>query len=373
MRKVLATLLVATAALTPPASVGAETSAATKVRVRLDAPRTVDHDTARLRGKVIGRDAVSIQRYAVGSGRWIRVKRVRANHRGVFRTTVQKARRWQRYRAVSGPAKSTARRVPRAGAPIDACGTRPEKSSGSHWSCTLAENFTGAELNRAIWIPQTIFRSGTDAAWACYLDDPSVISVHDDALHLSVRKLPEPQPCAGQRGARTPYVAGSVMTYRLFSQQYGRFEARIKNAAAAQPGLQEALWLWPDDRYNTEPWPAAGEIDIIETYSNQPHLAIPYLHYTENDNGGPIPGTNTAWHCMAARGVYNTYTLEWTATRLAIKVNGTSCLVNTSGDRAFRKPYIVALTQLLGVAGNEYDGRVPLPATMTIDYVKVWE
>ena len=59
------------------------------------------------------------------------------------------------------------------------------------------------------------------------------------------------------------------------------------------------------------------------------------------------PGLNTAWDCVAQRGEYNTYTLEWTATRLEIKVNGTTCLVNTSGDPAFQKPYIVALTQLM--------------------------
>ena len=373
MRKVLASLLLAITALTPPPSAGAESSAATKIRVRLDAPRTVDHDTARLRGKVAGRDAVTIQRYAFGKGRWIRVKRVRANRTGVFTTTVPKTGRWQRYRAAAGPAKSVPRRVPAASDRADACGIRPQKADGSYWTCTLAENFTGSELNREVWMPQTYFRSGSDTTWACYLDHPSVLSVHDGALHLTVRKLPVPLPCPGWRFALTPYVAGSVATYRLFSQQYGRFEARIMNTATAAPGLQESFWLWPDDRYNTEQWPAAGEIDIAETYSQFPARAVPYLHYTENDNGGPIDGVNTAWDCTAYRGVFNTYTLQWTATRLEIWVNGKSCLVNTSGDRAFRKPYIIALTQLLGTGDNEYDGRAPLPATTTVDYVKVWK
>ena len=118
---------------------------------------------------------------------------------------------------------------------------------------------------------------------------------------------------------------------------------------------------------------AAGEIDISETYSQHPDLSIPFLHYTWNDNGGPKPGLNTAWDCLAQRGEYTTYTLEWRATRLAILVNGERCLVNRSGNRAFRKPYIIAFTQLLGVDGNAYDGRAPLPATMSVDYVKVWE
>ena len=49
-----------------------------------------------------------------------------------------------------------------------------------------------------------------------------------------------------------------------------------------------------------------------------------------------------------------------------------SPLINTSGDPAFQKPYIIALTQLMGAAGNAYDGRAPLPATTNVDYVKVW-
>jgi beta-glucanase (GH16 family) len=257
--------------------------------------------------------------------------------------------------------------------PADDCGPRPAKADGTLWACTLADNFTGTELNRKVWMPQTIFKSGSNTAWTCYLDDPSTISVHDDALHLTMRKLSEPQPCAGQKNQPTSYVSGMVSTYRLFSQQYGRFEARIKNTATTAPGLQESFWLWPDDRYSNGLWPAAGEIDIAETYSQYPDLAVPFLHYTATDNGGPVPGLNTAWDCVAKRGEYNTFTLEWTATQLEIEVNGKTCLVNTTSDPAFQKPYIVALTQLMGVGGNAYTGQAPLPATMTIDYVRVWQ
>jgi beta-glucanase (GH16 family) len=257
--------------------------------------------------------------------------------------------------------------------PDDDCGAQVTKADGTAWTCTLADDFDGSTLNRSVWMPQTIFRTGEPSAWACYLDDPSVISVANGNLNLSARKLPASAPCAGQNGAMTPYVAGMVTTYRLFSQQYGRFEARIKNTATTVPGLQETFWLWPDDRFNTDYWPLAGEIDISETYSQYPDLAIPFLHYTASDNGGPVPGLNTSWSCNAQRGVYNTFTLEWTATRIEIFINGTSCLVNTTGDAAFKKPYIVALTQLLGVGGNAVRSNTPLPATMSIDYVRVWE
>lgn len=258
----------------------------------------------------------------------------------------------------------------------DSCGSQVLKPDGTPWVCTFADDFSGTSLDRKKWVPQTLgFSTGTAQAHACYLDDVNNISVSDGALNLTVRKLPAPVPCTSNPSlAPSAYTSGMVSTYHLFSQQYGRFEARMKVADTRLPGLQESFWLWPDDRvpqYNY--WPAAGEIDIVETYSVYPDLGIPYLHYTAWDNGGPIPGTNTAWNCAASRGVWNTYTLEWTPTQLKISINGTTCLVNNSGDSAFQKPYIAAFTQALGGAGNEYDGRAPLPATMNVDYFHVWK
>jgi beta-glucanase (GH16 family) len=381
MRRVLMLFCAVTASLA--VSFVAPTSAA-GVQVTIEAPVLTSPNTALLKGTVSGRGQVAIDEWL--GNRWRVAQSVTADAAGAWQASVPatttpvyyRARAWTTatdrvlVQATAEPEPDPEPDPDPTPGPSDACGARPKKADGSYWSCTLAEDFAGTELNRSVWMPQTIFKSGTDSTWACYLDDPSVLSVHDDALHLTVRKLDAPMACPGNKNLSTSYVAGMVSTYRLFSQQYGRFEARIKNTATTQPGLQEAFWLWPDDRYSTGYWPAAGEIDISETYSQYPDLAIPFLHYTFNDNGGPQPGLNTAWNCTATRGVYNTFTLEWTANRIEILVNGKSCLVNTSGDPAFQKPYIIALTQMLGTAGNAYDGRAPLPATMTIDYVRVW-
>lgn len=272
--------------------------------------------------------------------------------------------------ALGTPAE--ARRKPPAPT-TDACGPLLSKVDGSKWACTFADNFDGTSLNRTNWVPQTNFAMGTQATHTCYADDPAHVSVGNGVLSLTMRKVTTPASCTfGGLSGPTDYVSGGVMSYRLFSQQYGRFEARIKNTATNAPGLQESFWLWPDDRVPSDTiWPWAGEIDISETYTAYPTLSIPFLHYSADVYGG-VAGLNTAYNCTAYRGVWNTYALEWTASRLQILVNGKVCLTNTSGDAAFMKPYIMALTQGMGAAGNEYDGRAPLPATMTVDYVKVW-
>ena len=257
--------------------------------------------------------------------------------------------------------------------PVNDCGPRPAKADGTLWACTLAQDFTGTELDRSVWMPQTIFRSGTNTAWACYIDDPSVISVHDDALHLTVRKLPEtaalrrPEEPADvlrvRDGLHVPAVQPEVRSLRGPDQEHrhhrSRTPASLFPALARRPLQHRHLGRPPRDRHR-------------RTAPSTPTPAIPFLHYTATDNGEPF-GLNTAWDCVAQRGEYNTFTLEWTATQLMIEVNGETCLVNTTGDPAFQKPYIVALTQLMDVDGNAYTGQAPMPASMTIDYVRVWQ
>jgi beta-glucanase (GH16 family) len=209
-------------------------------------------------------------------------------------------------------------------------------------------------------------------AYACAIDDPSTVDVSGGSLNLTVRRLDTPYPCAvPYPGSSTPFVAGTVSTVGVFSQQYGRFEARIRDTATTMPGLHEAFWMWPVQQ-GLLPWPSSGEIDVSETYSVYPDRSFPYLHSTM-DLLGPRPGVNTAMNCAAQRGAWNTYTLEWTPTLFEFFVNGRPCLVTGSGDAAFQKAYFPILTQALGQYNDSYDGRAPLPATMNVDYVKAWK
>jgi beta-glucanase (GH16 family) len=319
---------------------------------------------------------------ATSSG-WSPVKRIRAHHhRYATRLAVAPgatarfkvtADHRSRSFVVRAPAVTTASKTVSKPTQYDACGARPLKADGTAWSCTFDDEFSGTTVDRTKWLPQTVFTTGSPDAYACYVDDPHNVSVADGMLSLTVRKVAAPVPCpAYSPTASTVYTAGSVSTYHLFSQQYGRFEARILSQATTGPGLHDAFWLWPDDRVASSVlWPAAGEIDITENYSYYPGLAIPFLHYSA-DAGGPQPGVNTAWNCEAWRGQWNTYTLEWTPTRLEILVNGRSCLVNTSADPAFQKPYIAALTAGLGVDANALTDDSRLPSTMKVDYLRVW-
>ncbi len=337
--------------------------------LHLDRPR-LSATAARLTGQATGGvRRIELQRRTDHGWRTVGAQDVR---HGRFRMHVRRRATAQQVRVAAGGQRSEVRRIA-ARRPADACGPRPRKERDTRWSCTFHDDFDGGALDRSRWRTVTQFASANFVgAGACYLDDPSVVSVADGALHLTVRALPAPMVCpAGSPVIFSSNAAGMVSTSGLFSQQYGRFEARYRSAAAAGPGLQEAFWLWPDSRYGADhPWPASGEIDIAETYSVRSDLAIPFLHYAD---GVSSPGVNTAWDCTARRGEWHTYTLEWAPSRIEIRVDGRSCLVNTSADPAFDKRYLVNLTAALGITDNTYLGAFPLPAAMDVDYVRVWE
>lgn len=329
--------------------------------------RGAEHPRVVLRGRIHGSaHRVTVER--IRHGRWVEVRHpLVRDHR--FRVRVWAATGRHRFR-VSVPGSHEVVRVVRP-VPTDACGKRPRKPDGTRWSCTLDEEFSGDTLDSTVWNVDPYRYLGGLGTHACTADDPSVVGVAGGSLNLSIRPSADPVPCTG--GSTSDYVAGEVSTARKFSQQYGRFQARIRVQAETNPGLHEAFWLWPvPDPASTLSWPDAGEIDVVETRSLDDSLAVPFLHYSA-DSGGWQPGLNTALDCVARRGEWNTYTLVWTPRSIRIAVNGSTCLVNRSGDAAFDKPYYLLLTQGMGRGRNAFDGSAQLPATMNVDYVRVWE
>ncbi len=365
-------------------SLGVVATVATPVSAAPSAPTVSSRQTGANEVTVSGRTATASPkvRFKRRTGsRWILVKRVRA-HRHHYRTTLSVAagttarfkvishHSRRTFRITMPPAKATPSSVKPVKTQYDDCGARPRKADGSLWSCTFDEEFAGTTLDRTKWVPNTAFATWSGTTHACYRDDPANVNVANGVLDLTLVQLDAPAAC-GLALSPTQYMSGSISTYHLFSQQYGRFEARIRSTASSYTGLHEAFWLWPDDRYSSIDWPASGEIDVAESFSAYPTITGSYLHYTSDQSSLLLP--SNASNCTANRGVWNTYTVNWGPSRIETFVNGRSCLVNTSGDPAFQKRYIINLTQ--GIGGGTWNQLVdgtPIPATMSVDYVHVW-
>ena len=106
-----------------------------------------------------------------------------------------------------------------------------------------------------------------------------------------------------------PYTSAKISSENLFSQKYGRFEARMK--LPAERGTWPAFWLMP--QHKKELWPVEGEIDILERGGRDTkdmnrilgaiHFGLPWpdnVHYSESLL------TPTAWN-----NEFHDYRVDW--------------------------------------------------------------
>ncbi|WP_188113297.1 glycoside hydrolase family 16 protein [Nocardioides humilatus] len=258
----------------------------------------------------------------------------------------------------------------------DACGARIAKKRGGYWECTFNDEFSGTELDRTKWLGAQTEISGIANGDVCTRDEPWTISVKGGMLRLTARKLLNPFLCKSPYGNfRTDRAAAAVSTRDRFSQAYGRFEVRAKMPDTTVQGLHSAIWLFPDQNlYGL--WPLSGEIDIAEWYSGIPQYAYPSLHYADGLNDG-VTGLTAYLRNASA---FHTYAVEWSPDLMLFYYDGRLVyetrwrpILPLFGNQPFDKPFNMILTQAWGGAWNAPVAATPTKATMTIDWVRVWQ
>jgi beta-glucanase (GH16 family) len=277
-------------------------------------------------------------------------------------------------RSSAGPVAGSSSSQVSASPTTDPCAPMP-KAGGGTWECTLDDQFEGSALDQDRWVPQETGKSGFHSGPECLVDSRDNIAVADGVLRLTARKEAKAFTCPSpRRPFTTQYTGAQVSTFGRFSQAYGRFEVRARFPGTASAGVQAAVWLWPEDLLR----PLGAEIDIAEWYSAFADRVIPYVH-----TGSSVNTHVTNNYCMVsnASGLFHTYVLEWTPLSLSFIYDGRACLIHEfrSSDldrlgHPFDRPFIIALSQLLGVGNNAFDpDTTQLPATTEVDYVRVWK
>ena len=256
-------------------------------------------------------------------------------------------------------------------------GKRPLRPGGAgFYKCTFDDEFNGTAVDGTKWYPVTTAVTGFHSGAECFMLSPNNIAESGGVLSLTVRKEAAPFTCKTPTGSyTTQYTAGGLNTLGRFAQAYGRFEIRAKFPAATVAGLQSALWLVStSNKYGS--WPTTGEIDVAEWYSQFPDRAIPYVHYAPV--GGVDPNATNNF-CLITANQFHTYVLQWTTSWISITYDGRTCIYDSWNPAPplvkpapFDQPFLIALTQALGVNTNAVTGATQLPATTQIDYVRVW-
>ncbi|MBC3189877.1 glycoside hydrolase family 16 protein [Pseudonocardia sp. C8] len=114
------------------------------------------------------------------------------------------------------------------------------------------------------------------------------------------------------------------MAWTEGSQQYGRWEGRVK-APASDPSYNALLLLWP----TAENFPEGGEIDFMEMMDPSRQKTNIFVHYGADNSqiDGAVDVDATEWHNWA---------VEWTPERITAYLDGEPWFETT--DQAVQPP-----------------------------------
>lgn len=218
------------------------------------------------------------------------------------------------------------------------------------WNLVWADEFSGTALDPNKWstgwygsgVTAPVNPGAESAAYS-----PGQVAVRDGTLELSV----SPGPVTV--GTTTyPYVTGMVTTIGHFTFTHGVVEARIYLPASAG-GIANWPAFWTD---GSGAWPTTGEMDVIEGVSGR---ATYHFHSPAGSPGGVTSRPMTGWHVVAAR---------WEKGRVTYLYDGRPVGTITQGITG--SPMSIILDY--AVHATDHQHRL-VPATMRVDYVRVWQ
>ncbi|WP_421811285.1 glycoside hydrolase family 16 protein [Flagellimonas sp.] len=248
------------------------------------------------------------------------------------------------------------------------CETDDQQTVARFTELTLSEEFdTDGQPNPSIWG----YEIGTgENGWGnqelqYYTDRPENVNVQNGVLLITARE---------ESFEGSSYTSARLVTKDKFEQRYGRFEARIRLPYGQ--GIWPAFWMLGAD-IDENPWPGAGEIDIMEYRGQSPTVLIGSVHGPGYSGGDAISKEFTLSNDRFDTG-FHIFGIEWGPEYVNFYVD--DVLYNqitpedVTGPWVFDKPFYILMN--LAVGGNfvgSPNEETEFPQTMLVDYVRVYE
>ncbi|GAB4245302.1 MAG: glycoside hydrolase family 16 protein [Ekhidna sp.] len=172
------------------------------------------------------------------------------------------------------------------------------------------------------------------------------------------------------------YTSARMITKDKREFQYGRIEARL--ITPFSQGLWPAFWMLGAD-IDENPWPAAGEIDIMELRGQEPRTIAGSIHGPGYSAGDAITSDFTLVDARFDTD-FHVFAVEWGPNFIDFYVDDmlyqqlTPESIPVGSEWVFDKDFFILLN--VAVGGN-YVGppgdNSRFPQTMIVDYVRVYE
>lgn len=165
------------------------------------------------------------------------------------------------------------------------------------------------------------------------------------------------------------FTSARLVTENKFEFTYGKVEVRAKLPTGG--GTWPAIWMLGEN-YQTSPWPACGEIDIMEHVGNQQNTIHGTLHYPGASGGNANSGTTTV---PTASSEFHVYKMVWSPESIKFYVDDQPAYHSYTNTPS--SPYNLDFFIILNVAmGGNFGGAIDPSFTqsaMEVDYVRVYQ
>ena len=242
-----------------------------------------------------------------------------------------------------------------------------------------SDEFDGNSLDLTKWHHQTFGPNG--GQWfnnevQHYTDSPTNSYVSNGNLHIKAKK-----ETITQNGVTLDYT--SARLNQKFAFTYGRIDVRAKLPFGN--GTWPAIWTlgknidepgayWETQGFGTTPWPACGELDVMEHglhATNEISCAI----HTPSSFGNTV---NTAILPLPdVANTYHVYSMNWSPNQITFLVDGVGYYTyNPAVNDANTWPFDLEQYLILNVAMGGFAGSIDPNFTeteMVIDYVRIYQ
>ena len=168
------------------------------------------------------------------------------------------------------------------------------------------------------------------------------------------------------------YTSARLLTAATLTQQYGRFETRMKIPRGQ--GLWPAFWMLGDGGAG---WPDQGEIDIMENIGKEPSTVHGTIHGPGYSGAGGIGAPYSLPNGQKFADGFHTFTIDWSPNSIIWYVDGVQYQQRTPADLGgktwvYNHPFFMIMNVAVGGGWpGDPDGSTVMPQAMTVDYVRV--
>jgi beta-glucanase (GH16 family) len=163
------------------------------------------------------------------------------------------------------------------------------------------------------------------------------------------------------------YTSARILSKGKFAFKYGKVEIRAKMPIGG--GTWPALWMLGSN-IDTAPWPACGEIDIMEHLGNQLNKIYGTLHHPGHSGGTADGGTTNITNATTE---FHLYTCDWRADAIKFYVDNQLFYTFTnSASLPFNQNFFLIVNCAMG--GN-FGGTIDpnfVSSTFEVDYIRVY-